>query len=79
MVLARRYTGASLPRLGQMFGGRDHTTVIHAIRRMPEYLAESPKLERQFHQLNSMLSHIVCLPAATLMCEQAVAEFEDRA
>jgi len=34
MWLAKHYTGRSLPLTGQAFGGRDHTTVLHAVRRV---------------------------------------------
>lgn len=35
MTLCRDLTGASLQRIGARFGGRDHTTVLHALRRVP--------------------------------------------
>ena len=38
MYLARELTDASLPRIGEEFGGRDHTTVIHACQRVREIL-----------------------------------------
>ncbi len=34
MYLAREVTGASLPDIGRAFGGRNHTTVLHAVRRV---------------------------------------------
>lgn len=34
MYLAREHTGLSLPEIGRSFGGRDHTTVLHAVRRV---------------------------------------------
>jgi len=39
MYLSREITGASLPAIGREFGGRDHTTVLHACRRASERLA----------------------------------------
>jgi chromosomal replication initiator protein len=39
MYLARELTGASLPAIGREFGGRDHTTVLHACRRASQRLA----------------------------------------
>lgn len=42
MFLAREQTGQSLPAIGGAFGGRDHTTVLHACRRVDERLAADP-------------------------------------
>ena len=40
MYLARELTGASLPAIGREFGGRDHTTVLHACRRAGKRIAD---------------------------------------
>ncbi len=40
MYLARELTGESLPAIGRQFGGRDHTTVLHAYRRTSSRIAE---------------------------------------
>jgi chromosomal replication initiator protein len=42
MYLAREHTGATLPAIGAGFGGRNHTTVMHACRRTTERLASDP-------------------------------------
>lgn len=44
MDLVRRLTPASYPAIGKAFGGKDHTTVMCAIKRTPHHLAESPLL-----------------------------------
>lgn len=44
IYVARRMTSASLPLLGQRFGALDHTTVLYAVRRVPELLAADPAL-----------------------------------
>lgn len=42
MWLARKLTGKSLPVIAKEFGGRDHTTVIHACRQMEKRIAADP-------------------------------------
>ncbi|GBD40106.1 Chromosomal replication initiator protein DnaA [bacterium HR37] len=44
MYLARRYTGASFPEIGEKFGGKDHSTVIHAVRKIETAIAEDSTL-----------------------------------
>jgi chromosomal replication initiator protein len=43
MYLAREHTGETLPAIGRRFGGRNHTTVMHACRRTAERLARDPE------------------------------------
>jgi chromosomal replication initiator protein len=51
MVLARELTGASLPRLGRVFGGRDHTTVLYALRQVEARKAQSPEENKELLKL----------------------------
>jgi len=44
MYLAKQLTTRSLPDIGRRFGGRDHTTVLHAVRRIEELKAQDPAL-----------------------------------
>jgi chromosomal replication initiator protein len=44
MYLSRELTDASLPRIGEEFGGRDHTTVMHACQRVKDMLIQDPHL-----------------------------------
>lgn len=46
MWVCLRVTGKSLPHIGQLFGGRDHTTVMHARNRAREWMQENPLLAR---------------------------------
>ena len=46
MFLCRDLTGMSLPRIGQVFGGRDHTTVMHACVKIQEEMDTNAELRR---------------------------------
>jgi len=51
MFLIRQLTDASLPEIGQFFGGRDHTTVLYATQKIGKLLAEDPELRRSVESL----------------------------
>jgi chromosomal replication initiator protein len=53
MYLARELTGLSLPRLGAAFGGRDHTTILYAHRKVQKDLKSDPGLANQVRQLRA--------------------------
>jgi chromosomal replication initiator protein len=56
MYLAKQLTPRSLPEIGRKFGGRDHTTVMHAIRRIEELRALDPVLNEDIEQLRRAFS-----------------------
>jgi len=51
MCLAKELTNHSLPEIGDAFGGRDHTTVLHACRKVVELRAEDSKLNEDYAAL----------------------------
>ncbi|MCL6631786.1 MAG: chromosomal replication initiator protein DnaA [Alicyclobacillus herbarius] len=51
MYLARELTELSLPRIGEEFGGRDHTTVLHACDRISQSLERDPELQTTVNRL----------------------------
>ncbi|NLJ26051.1 MAG: chromosomal replication initiator protein DnaA [Firmicutes bacterium] len=51
MYLARDLTDASLPRIGEEFGGRDHTTVLHAYDKIQRMLQKNPSLQKEINEL----------------------------
>ncbi|RKF27627.1 chromosomal replication initiator protein DnaA [Micromonospora globbae] len=55
MYLCRELTDLSLPRIGQAFGGRDHTTVMHADRRIRQQMAERRSLYNQIAELTNRI------------------------
>jgi chromosomal replication initiator protein len=57
MYLARELTDASLPRIGEAFGGRDHTTVMHACDRVKHALQQDPHLAASLKRLMERLQH----------------------
>jgi len=55
MYLCRELTDLSLPRIGQAFGGRDHTTVMHADRKIRRQMAERRTLYNQIAELTNRI------------------------
>lgn len=56
MALAKELTSHSLPEIGQMFGGRDHTTVLHACRKVKELKESDNKFSEDYNNLMRTLS-----------------------
>jgi chromosomal replication initiator protein len=55
MYLAKELTQKSLPEIGELFGGRDHTTVLHAVRKIAAERAQLTELNQQLHVLEQTL------------------------
>ncbi|MDP2065488.1 MAG: chromosomal replication initiator protein DnaA [Burkholderiaceae bacterium] len=55
MYLAKELTQKSLPEIGELFGGRDHTTVLHAVRKMAAERQQMTELNQQLHVLEQTL------------------------
>ena len=55
MYLAKDMTKKSLPEIGELFGGRDHTTVLHAVRKIGAERTTNPELNQQLHVLEQTL------------------------
>ncbi len=57
MYLAKQLTARSLPEIGRRFGNRDHTTVLHAIRKIENEISGNPRLRDEIDELKKLLSH----------------------
>ena len=55
MYLAKELTQKSLPEIGELFGGRDHTTVLHAVRKIGGERQQLSELNQQLHVLEQTL------------------------
>ena len=55
MYLAKELTQKSLPEIGELFGGRDHTTVLHAVRKIALDRTKSPECNHELHVLEQTL------------------------
>ena len=55
MYLSKQLTPKSLPDIGRRFGGRDHTTVIHAVRQIEKLRASDAELDADIRLLTRQL------------------------
>lgn len=55
MYLCRELTDYSLPKIGEFFGGRDHTTVIHACEKIAKEMKKDPYLEKNVNEMKLQL------------------------
>lgn len=55
MYLAKELTHKSLPEIGDLFGGRDHTTVLHAVRKISDLRSKQAELNHTLHVLEQTL------------------------
>ena len=55
MAIAKALTNKSLPEIGELFGGRDHTTVIHACKKTEELMANDIKISEDYNNITRLL------------------------
>ncbi len=58
MYLSRELTDSSLPKIGKEFGGRDHTTVIHATSKIARLIREDPSVYTLVQELTARIRQI---------------------
>jgi chromosomal replication initiator protein len=56
MYLAKQLTARSLPEIGRKFGGRDHTTVMHAVRKIEELSTEDASFAQDVEMIRRSLT-----------------------
>ncbi|MBZ9656697.1 chromosomal replication initiator protein DnaA [Phyllobacterium lublinensis] len=56
MYLAKTLTPRSLPEIGRRFGGRDHTTVLHAVRKIEDIVGKDQKLSQELELLKRLIN-----------------------
>jgi chromosomal replication initiator protein len=59
MYLARRYTGASYPEIGEKFGGKDHSTVIHAVKKIEKLLGNDLTMTKNVDSLSRKIEALM--------------------
>ena len=57
MYLVRELTDYSLPKIGEEFGGRDHTTVIHSYEKIQDLIKNDAEVDRIVKNLNHKIGH----------------------
>ena len=58
MYLSKKLTTRSLPEIGRKFGGRDHTTVIHAVKKIDELKENDSKFDEDVNLISQMITSI---------------------
>jgi len=58
MYLIRRETGASLPAIGELLGGRDHTTILHGCNKIETQIEADEALRRDWLAIKGKLSEV---------------------
>jgi chromosomal replication initiator protein len=56
MYLSKTMTPRSFPEIGRRFGGRDHTTVLHAVRKIEELISNDQKLGHEIELLRRLIT-----------------------
>jgi len=56
MALSKELTNHSLPEIGEFFGGRDHTTVLHGCKKVAELLVEDARVSEDFNNIKRILT-----------------------
>jgi chromosomal replication initiation ATPase DnaA len=64
MYLAHRLSLKSLPEIGRHFGGRDHTTILNAKKKIAKLRAEDPDLAQELSELERALAPASAMPSA---------------
>lgn len=57
MAISKELTSHSLPEIGDAFGGRDHTTVLHAVRKINELKETDHRIEEDFNSLIRIITN----------------------
>jgi chromosomal replication initiator protein len=55
MYLTKKLMGVSLPEIGKKFGGRDHTTVLHAVKKIEEMIKDDQELASSIKYLKTLI------------------------
>jgi DnaA-like protein len=58
MYLSKKLTGQSLPEIGRRFGDRDHTTVLHAVRKIEELMTKDAALSVQIERIKELIPEV---------------------
>ena len=55
MYLSKQLTDTSYPEIGKLFGGKDHTTVIHAVKTISRLTDQDDEMKKNINQIKSLL------------------------